>query len=190
MKRNFLKLILISLSSLALTPAFATPKEYTLDPDHSYVEYHISHFGFSNPSGKWMVEGKLLLDEDKPQNSKVEATINLDTVLTGVPELNKHLKTDAFFDTKKFPKATFVSTKIIRAGKENTLIQGTLNVHGVSKLLTLKAKLNKKGINPINNKLTYGFSATTTLRRSDFGIITLLPGLGNDVKLNIEVEAH
>lgn len=190
MKRNFITLVLLSSALFSLTPTLATTKEYTIDPKHSYIEYHISHFGFSNPSGKWMPEGKIVIDEAKPQNSSVKVNINVANFITGIPELNKHLNEELFFDTKKFPTATFVSTKIDRIGKERALIHGTLTVKGISKPITLKVKLNKKGISPVNDKLTYGFTANTTLRRSDFGLKALLPGLGNEIKLDIEVEAN
>jgi polyisoprenoid-binding protein YceI len=181
--------MLFTSALFTLTPALATAKDLTLDPNHSYVQFHINHFGFSNPSGKWLAEGKLVLDEAKPQNSTLNVTINVASVETAIPELNKHLNSELFFNTKKFPTATFVSNKIDRTGKESALIHGTLTLHGVSKPVTLKVKLNKKGINPINNKLTYGFTASTTLKRSDFGMKELLPGLGNEVKLDIEAEA-
>jgi polyisoprenoid-binding protein YceI len=65
-----------------------------------------------------------------------------------------------------------------------------LTVHGVTKPVTLAVKLNKMGENPISNKMSVGFSATAKIKRSDFGIKTLLPGLGDDVTLNIETEAY
>ncbi len=170
--------------------AGATPIQYTLDPMHSYVEFHINHFGFSNPSGKWMAQGKLVLDEKKLQNSSVSVFIDVAKITTGIPELDKHLNGPEFFDTKKFPTATFVSHSVNRSGKESAVINGTLTVHGISKPLTLKVKLNKKGVNPLNNKATLGFTANTTLQRSDYGLRTLLPGLGNEVSLRIEAEAN
>src|SRR5580692_6617021 len=67
---------LFTLSFVFIFPAYAT-ETYTLDPLHSYVLWHINHFGFSNPSGKWLANGTLVLDQAKPQNSKVNVTIHL-----------------------------------------------------------------------------------------------------------------
>ncbi len=163
---------------------------YTIDPNHSYVLWHISHFDFSHPSGKWMIaEGTLHLDKDKPQNSKVNVLIHVNDMITGIPELDKHLKEPLFFDTEKYPNATFVSNKVTLTGKNNADVQGLLTVRGISKPIVLHVKLNKMGISPITNKETFGFTATTNLKRSDFGMTTLLPGLGDQVQINIEAEA-
>lgn len=68
-------------------------------------------------------------------------------------------------------------------------MQGILTVHGVSKPVTLNVTLNKLGESPITQKMTAGFTATASLKRSDFGITAHLPGLGDTVKLDIEAEA-
>ncbi len=161
---------------------------YTLDPMHSYALWHINHFGFSNPSGKWMATGTLTLDKANPQNSKVNVTIHVANIITGIPELDTHLKGKLFFDVEQFPTATFISDKVTVTGKDTAKVHGMLTVHGISKPITLNVKLNKAGINPISNKMTAGFTATTELKRSDFGITTLLPGLADEVKLEIEAE--
>ncbi len=190
-----MKFILLTLSlclaSISFTySANAETQTYHFDPNHTYVLYHIKHFGFSTQTGKWMAKGTLLLDDKKIQNSKVNVTINVGKIATGLTELDNHLKGEEFFDVIKFPTATYVSTSVDRTGKERAIIHGNLTLHGVTKPVTLKAKLNKKGKNPINNKLTLGFAATGTLRRSDFGLTTLLPGVGNEVQLDIEAEVN
>lgn len=186
MKRNLLQLIFLFI----FFPLVATAENYTLDPQHSYVLWHINHFGFSNPSGKWLAEGTLVLDDKKPQASKVNATIHVANVITGIPELDKHLQGKLFFDTAQFPTATFVSDKVTVTGKNTAKVHGTLTLHGVSKPITLNVTLNKMGPNPITNKMSVGFSATTQLKRSDFGMNSLLPGLSDQVKIQIEAEAY
>ncbi len=189
MKQVFLKLIIFVFLFFPSMLTFAE-EAFTFDPMHSYVLWHINHFGFSNPSGKWFVEGTLNLDEAKLQNSKVNVVIHIDDMVTGIPELDKHLKGSLFFDTTKFPTATFVSNKINVTGKKTAQVSGILTVHGVSKPVMLDVTLNNMGINPISNKMSVGFSASTIIKRSDFGINTLLPGLSDEVKINIEAEAY
>jgi len=187
--KKWISFLFITLSFFFTCIAYAADT-YTIDPNHSYVLWHISHFDFSYPSGKWMVtEGTLSLDKDKPQNSKVNVLIHVNDMITGIPELDKHLKEPLFFDTEKYPQATFVSDKVMLTGKDSAKVHGILTVHGVSKPIILNVKLNKMGISPITNKETVGFTATTNLKRSDFGISTLLPGLGDEVQINIEAEA-
>lgn len=189
MKWTFVKYIIFSILFLFSNGIFAADT-YTLDPMHTYVLWHINHFGFSNPSGKWLAEGTLVLDEEKPQNSKVNVNIQTANFITGIPELDKHLKGPLFFDVARFPTATFVSNQIEVKDKKTALVHGILTVHGVSKPVTLDVTLNKMAMNPVSNKMSAGFSAITKIKRSDFGITTALPGLGDDVTLNIEAEAN
>lgn len=188
MKKLLLKFWPMTLLFIATINVFAQDT-YTIDPSHSYVLWHISHFGFSNPSGKWYASGSLILDQAKPQNDKVNVTIKLADIVTGIPKLDEHLKSDTFFDVAKYPTATFVSTSVDVTGKNTAKIYGNLNLHGVTKPIILYVTLNKMGVSPITNKMTVGFSATSELERSDYGISAYLPGLGDPVKLNIEVEA-
>jgi polyisoprenoid-binding protein YceI len=162
---------------------------YTLDNTHSYVNWQLNHFGFSNPSGKWYANGSLELDKEKPQDSKANITINVADMVTGLPELDKHMQGEDFFDVAKFPTATFVSNKVTLAGKDKATVTGMLTLHGVTKPVTLNVKLNKLASSPITSKMTAGFSATAAIKRSDFGMTSYLPNLGDEVKLTIEVEA-
>lgn len=163
---------------------------YTLDPNHTYVIWYIKHFDFSTQAGKFYASGTLVLDKDHPQNSKVDATIKVADISTGLPELDKHLKEKLFFNVDQYPLATFVSKKVEMTSKTTAKVDGILTLHGVSKPIVLNVKLNKAGVSPITDKMTVGFSATAKLKRSDFGMTTLLPGLGDDVRLDIEAEAY
>ncbi|EKD54470.1 MAG: hypothetical protein ACD_60C00079G0023 [uncultured bacterium] len=185
--RLFLICITFFMSILSVHGAETT---YTFDPGHTYVLWHVSHFGFSSPSGKWLANGTLILDETKPQNSKVDVTIQMDSLSTGIEKLDKHLKSKDFFDASQFPTATFVSNKVSVTGKKTAKVYGTLTVHGVSKPVVLDVTLNKMGVGPISNKKTVGFTAKTELKRSDFGVKAYLPGLSDLVKINIEAEAN
>lgn len=185
---KFAKWFTPALLMIAMPAAYAADK-YILDDSHSFVGFQISHFGYSHPSGKWMAKGTLELDKDKPQDSKVNATINIAEIVTGIPKLDQHLKTAEFFDVDKYPTATFVSNKVVLTGKDTAKVMGDLTLHGVTKPVTLDVKLNKAEMSPLTNKMTAGFSATATVNRSAFGMNAYLPGLGDEVKLNIEVEA-
>lgn len=176
-------LVLMSFSQ----PLFATT--YTFDPLHSYVGWQLSHFGFSNPNGKWFANGKLSYDPKNLAASSVNATIKLSDIVTGIPDLDKHLKGKLFFNVEQFPTATFVSDKVEVNNQKITKVHGMLTLHGVTKPVILDVKLNQLGQNPITEKETIGFSADTLLKRSDFGMTTMLPGISDEVKISIEVEA-
>ncbi|MBA2651792.1 MAG: YceI family protein [Tatlockia sp.] len=173
---------------LSFTP-YAEPVELKLDPQHSYLLWRVDHLGFSTQSGKWYVNGTLMLDKDNPANSKVEVSVKLSELVTGIPELNKHLLGPLFFDVAKFPKATFVSNKVEVLSKTTAKVHGLLTLHGESKPLSLDVTLNKVGKSPITDKDTVGFSATTVIKRSDFGIKSLVPQVGDEVQIEINAEA-
>jgi len=177
----------------ALLPfAFAAQAadHYTLDPAHTSVGWEISHFGFSHPSGKFaLIDGTLSLDAVHPENSTVSATIPIANLVTGIPKLDEHLKSKDFFDVATFPTATFASTKVDVQGNDSAIVHGTLTLHGVSKPVDLNVRLNKIGENMMK-KPTAGFSATATIKRSDFGMKTYLPALGDEIKLTIESESN
>jgi polyisoprenoid-binding protein YceI len=189
MIKKLLAILSLCLLQLAASSAVLAADTFTLDPQHTYVLWHIKHFGFTTQVGKLYASGTLVLDKEKPQNSKVNATMQIANISTGIDELDKHLKGKLFFDAEQYPTATFVSDAVHISGKSTAKVHGMLTLHGVTKPVTLNVVLNQEGVNPISDKMTAGFSATTIIKRSDFGISTLLPGLGDEVKLDIEAEA-
>lgn len=190
MIKTFISIVLSCLFFTVATPLFAGGETLILDPKHSYILWHIEHLGFSSQAGKWYVNGTVTLDKDNPQQSKVSATIKIADLITGIPDLDNHLKGPLFFDIEKFPNATFVSDKIDVLSKNTAKIHGMLNLHGVTKPIVLEVTLNKVGKNPITDKMSVGFTGTTLIKRSDFGMKTLLPEVGDEVKIEIEAEAY
>ncbi|HAT2010254.1 TPA: YceI family protein [Legionella pneumophila] len=191
MKRIYKHFIASILAVFALPSyVYAEPQTLTLDNQHTYVLWKVKHLGFSTQAGKWYASGQLILDKDNPQQSKVNVTIKVDDIVTGIPELDKHLKGKLFFDTKQFPTATFASNRVEVMGKNKAKVYGMLTLHGVTKPIILNVILNKAGINLLNDRETAGFSATTSLKRSDYGIKALIPEVGDDVEIEIEAEAY
>ena len=122
-KASYLPLVLSLLLIIVSFPLKAL-EQYILDPNHTYVLWHANHFGFSNPSGKWIVKGTIAFDKANIANSKVDAVIIVSDMITGLPELDKHLKGKLFFDTARFPVATFVSTKIVAPNNTLSKVEG------------------------------------------------------------------
>lgn len=182
----FLKLLAASLLAFS---AQAT-ETYKFDPNHVNINWNANHFGFSNPSGKFNdVEGTLLLDEKNPRNSSVEVTIKINSLTTGLPKFDSHLKGPDFFDAEKFPTAKFVSKNVIVIGNSNAKITGDFTMRGITKQVTLDVKLNKIGINQYTQKKTVGFSASAVIKRSQFNMNFGIPGISDNVKIQIEAEA-
>ncbi len=189
-QKNICSFLAVSALSLSLVTPVIAADTYKLDPMHTAVTWHINHFGFSNPSGKFMnVDGTLTLDEKNPSASKVTVIIPIETMDSGIAKLDEHLKTKDFFNVTAFPTATFVSNKVEVTGQDTAVVHGLLTVRGLSKPVDLNVRLNRLGENMMKKK-TAGFSATAMVKRSDFGMTSYLPGLGDEVKLDIESEAN
>lgn len=180
----------VLLSALSFSAA-AAPVAYTLDPAHTQALFSWSHLGYSHPeAGFDDIRGTLQWDAAHIENSSVDVTIQIDSVHSHVPALDEKLKTAEFFDTAQFPSATFVSTKVTRAGKGDRLrIDGNLTLHGVTKPVTLDAKLNQVGSYPMLEVPAAGFDATATIQRSAFGIAAGIPMIGDAITLRISTEA-
>lgn len=178
-----------ALGALISTSALAAPVQYTLDPTHTNIVWKADHFGFSKPSGKFTeVEGTLVLDEENPEASKVSVLIKPASVMTGVAKFDEHLKTPDFFNVLKYPEATFKSFKVEKTGDKTAKIHGDLTLLGITKRIVLDATLNKIDTNPFGKHVA-GFTLSGTIKRSDFGMRYGLPGVSDEIPLDIEVEA-
>lgn len=179
--------------ALALTPVAAQAPAagaipagtYSVDSGHTQVLFTLLHLGISEYSGQFVQPtGTLTLDPANPAKDKVEIVFPIDKVSTTVAALDAHLKKPEFFDAAKFPEGKFVSTKVTVTGKTAT-IAGDLTLKGVTRPVVLAVRFVGGGANPMSKKINVGFAATTTIKRSDFGISYGVPMVGDDVRLTI-----
>ena len=186
----FKPLILVSALLLAGNAAAAAPVSYKMDPSHTDVVASWSHFGFSNPMAHFgAVDGTIVYDADHVGKSSVNVTIPMSGLETHVAAFNEHLRSPDFFDAEKFPTITFNSTKVEAAGDNKLRVSGDLTVHGVTKPAVLDVTINKLGVHPLGKRAAAGFSATTTLKRTDFGVGLYAPNVSDDVTISITSEA-
>lgn len=185
-----MKKSLAFLTALFFAASAQAADVYKFDPNHTSVTWSAGHFGYSNPSGKFTdIDGTITIDEQNPQQSEVNVTVRTESLVTGLQKFDQHLKSKDFLDTDKFPNAKFVSTSVSPMGKTAAKVRGNLTLLGTTLPVTLDVKLNKIGIHPITQKKTVGFSATTSIKRSQFGMRYGLPGVPDMVKISIESEA-
>jgi len=185
------KLLPTALAALLLSLPANAADTYQFDPNHTNINWSANHFGFSNPSGKFNdVSGKLILDEKNPQNSSVDVVIKIASLNTGLSKFDKHLKSADFFNFDKYETAKFTSTSVKVLGKNKAKITGDFTLLGVTKPLTLDVKLNKIGLNQFTQVKTAGFSASGVIKRSEFDMNYGVPGVSDEVKLEIEAEAN
>ena len=158
---------------------------YTVDANHTQVIWSVDHFGFNRLYGMvGSMSGTLDIDPARPNAAKLAIDIPLSGLTVSSPGFAKHLATPDLFDTAKFPTARFVSRSVTVRGNQASIV-GDLTLRGVTRPLTLDARLSGSGANPMNKKPTVGFAATATLKRSDFGLGYAVPAVSDEVKLEI-----
>lgn len=162
---------------------------FVLDKSHAKIIFSTSHFGFSTYYGLFNdFDAKLDFDPMAPAKSALEVTVNLKGIVTTNQELDKNLKSADFFDVAKFPRATFKATRIEVSGSATGKMTGDLTLHGVTKPITLDATFNGGGINSLTKAYVLGFNVSGIVRRSDFGIKSYVPLVGDEVMLTISCE--
>jgi len=174
-----------AMQAAELDLASAKAGTYKVDSYHTQVGFSISHFGFTNYHGLFSgATGGLQLDPGKLGAAKLDVALQVNTISTTVPQLTEELKGDKWFDTAKYPTATFSSTKVVPTAKGVT-VTGNLTLHGATKPIVLDVRFVGAGVNPITKAYTVGFEATTTIKRSEYGVTTYVPAIGDDVQLTI-----
>ncbi len=190
MLRRFL--LTAAMMSAFAAPAMAAPTTFTLsDKLHTQVLFFVEHMGFSHSSGKFLgFDGTFTFDPENPKAGG-EANVTIDTNSLNMDDATweEHLKAPDMFNTAAFPTMTFKSTKVDVTGDKTAKMTGDLTLLGQTKPVTLDVTLNKCGEHPMSKKLTCGFDAVGTLKRSDFGMTKAIPMVSDEVKIQITVEA-
>ncbi|WP_298162355.1 YceI family protein [Brevundimonas sp.] len=171
-------------------PAEVQAGTYKLDPSHGKITWAINHLGFSTYRGQFTnVSADLTLDPANPSASTLNASVPLADVDPADDALKAHLQTPDFFDVAQFPTASFVATSIVVDADDATEadVTGNLTLHGVTRPVTLEVQFNQAGPS-MGGVYKVGFDGETTIKRSEFGITTYLPALGDEVELHIEGE--
>jgi polyisoprenoid-binding protein YceI len=176
--------------AMAGSMAMAQSSTWVSDPAHSEVDFKITHLAISNVRGKFgKVAATLVYDQADVTKSTVKATIDIGAVDTGEDGRNAHLKTPDFFDFASFPTATFTSTSVAKSGS-GLKVTGNLTLHGVTQPVVLDVEGPTGPVQGMDKKQHAGFSATTTISRTAFGIGSKFPAamVGDEVKLSIDLD--
>ena len=192
-----MKRIIASISTIVALalPAFAFASTWTIDPEHSNVGFKVKHLMVSNVKGSFDKHTGVVEINDKDiTKSKVEVSIDTNSINTNVQKRDEHLRSADFFDAAKYPAMTFVSKKVAKAGKDRLKITGDLTLHGVTKQVVLDVEpLSKESKDPWGN-IRRGTTATTKIDRKDFGL-TWNKGLetggvlvGDEIIITLEIE--
>jgi len=197
-----MRLVFASIALVAAAPLIAAPAvqdmpgshdvsaveggSYEVDGNHSYVTWTVNHMGFTPLTGQiGGTSGTLMLDPANPEAAQVDVTFDLTAISHPVDAFLRHLKSDDFFAVEQHPTARFVSTEVDVNGTQAT-ITGNLTIKGITRPVTLEAEFFGAGVNPMSEKRNIGFTGTTTINRSDFGLGYATPVVSDEVKLAID----
>ncbi|MHC4416481.1 MAG: YceI family protein [Planctomycetota bacterium] len=162
---------------------------YEVDPAHSTVVFRVNHLGVSNFYGRFnSPSGKVHFDPDDPSACSFEIEIQAKNVDTNNSRRDGHLKSADFFSAKQFPKITFKSTQVTKAGQQTFNVTGDLTLHGVTKSITVE--LDHVGTRELPRfGLRCGFDTSFRIKRSDFGMDFMADLLGDEITLMAGIEA-
>lgn len=188
-KHTLLLMLLMLLTAGITSQAMAEAVKYQFDirGQHAFVQFKIKHLGYSWLLGEFnKFDGSFMLDNDDITRSSVTATIDTTSLDSNHAERDKHLKGSDFLDVGKYPTATFTSKRIEKTADGFNII-GELNLHGVTREITIAAQKIGEGKDPWGGYRA-GFEGHTTLKLADFGINYNLGPASTQVELNLYVE--
>jgi polyisoprenoid-binding protein YceI len=186
MKRSLIALIFAG----ALSPAFAAPVTYNLDPAHTYPSFEADHMGgLSTWRGKFTrSSGTVVVDAEK-KTGTVEVNIDTDSIDFGMEKMNDHAKKEEMFDVAKFPTATYKGKLAKFKDGKPTAVEGELTLHGVTKPLNLQINKFLCKPHPMLKKEVCGADALATFNRKDFGI-AYGEAYGFDMGVTLRIQAE
>lgn len=192
LKKTFLAAALVS-----PLVAWAAPQTYVLDPLHSYPHFSVNHLGMAQMTGRFdKTTGTVTIDTAAKKGS-LEVKVATASINTGdskrengARSRDDHLKSADFFNVAEFPEMTYKSTALHFSGETLTSVDGNLTLMGVTKPVKLTVTSFKCGAHPFNKKPMCGADASTTIKRTDFGMKFGIPAIGDEVKIWLSIEAY
>jgi len=179
---------LVLVSALALGGASAAAAaEYEIDPAHSFIQFRISHLGFSTMFGRFNdFEGEFAMDPERPEAAWIRVEIDTASVDTNHAERDKHIRSEDFLNVDEYREAIFESTRYTGTVEGGTL-EGNLTLHGVTKPIAIEVRHIGEGPDPWGG-YRIGYLGKTTLRRADFGMTYDLGPAAETMELELGIE--
>ncbi|MDM0065856.1 YceI family protein [Variovorax sp. J31P207] len=163
---------------------------YVVDPTHTFVNYEMGHYGTTTNRGRFSTKDGSIKIDPSGSTGKVDITMDISSINTGVDLLNRHLMSKDFFNVAEFPIARFVAGQIDFSGDKVTQVNGTLTLMGQTRPVLLKANRFNCYLSPLINRQICGGDFETTVERSQWGISWGLAfGFEDKVRLLVQVEA-
>ena len=169
--------------------SLAAPVTYEVDGSHSFPRFSYSHFGLSTQLSSFSRTSGQVVFDAQARSGSVDITIDMTSVNTGFADFNGHIQAEDFLDTARHPKATFKSSRVVFEGDKPRSIDGVLTIKGVSRQVTLNVTSFLAMPHPMLKKPALGANAHTTIKRSEFNAGKFAPYVGDEVRIDIAIEA-
>ncbi len=177
------------LISALLIAGVATAQNWSLDKAHSKLGFGVTHLLVSEVEGNFnSFDAKITSSTDDFSDAVIELTAEVASINTNNEGRDKHLKGADFFDAEKFNTLSFKSKSFTKVEGKKYKLTGDLTMHGITKTVTLDVVFNGTAVHPYNKKTIAGFKVTGTFKRSDFGVGSSSPALGDEVALSANTE--
>ncbi|MGA7479767.1 MAG: YceI family protein [Azonexus sp.] len=177
------------LATVAAAPALAAPETFAVDSTHTFPRFSYNHLGYSIQMSRFdKATGTVTLDK-AAKTAAVDIVIDTKSVNTGSATFNEHIQGEDYLDTAKYPTATFKSTKVNFEGDKPASIEGNLTLKGITKPVTLTVTSFHAMPHPMMKKDAIGANATTKVKRTDFNMGKNVPYVGDEVTIDIAIEA-
>lgn len=162
---------------------------YQIDPVHTSLVFRVKHMNTAYVYGMFRdVKGTVIVNEANPAQSSIRIEVDANSVYTANEQRDNHLRSPDFFNTRQFPTIRFASTEVRKVNATTGQVKGNLTMRGVTRPITANVVFTGRGKNQQGRDII-GFETTFTIRRSEFGIRYGLPGLGDDVRVTLSIEA-
>ena len=163
--------------------------DYTLDPQHAVLLWKVNHLGFSKYVGRFNgIDASLTYDPENPSTAQVAVIVKTASIDVNFPKFEEDLRGASWFDSERFPEAVFESTSVALDEDGSGTVTGDFTMLGVTKPVTFDVIFNGGARNLLTQKYTVGFEVNGVIKRSDFGMDTLLPAVGDQVELEMHAE--
>ncbi len=185
-----MKRILLALALAAPLQFASAAERWDFDRAHTQVLFTVSHLGYTELTGQFReVSGELMLDREDLSKSSVTARINTASIDMNFERLEAHLKNEDFFNAENHADMVFTSTRVEKVADDRLTVHGDLSLLGKSLPVSLDVRINKLGDHPMSGKPYGGFTATTSIKRSDWGMTYGVPNVGDEIGIRINLEA-
>lgn len=192
LRRSVLALTMGTAAMFAATSSNAEPRELDVDLSHTVVMWEIAHGGFSNVIGIFRKINyvDIVFDPEDVSNSSVSASVEAASLDSNHYYRDNYTRSDTFLDAREYKDITFESTEITQTGDNTGTMTGDLTMRDVTQPVTFDVTFNKSGEHLSGEYMIDGFTATTTINRSDFGMDAFIPWVADEVRIRIETEGH